>query len=136
MLSQLLNAMMNNNLSSVRLEKISVVQTSAVKWVEKELSEMIGETINIQDYLSMYCCKLDIKAFWPFEMSLWELPCEYISKVYRDESVKWYSAKYFLFLERINKSDRDRLVTSLSKPPHKELPLLAAFGNTGLVFRK
>ena len=29
------NAMMNYNLSSVRLEKISVVQTSAVKRVEK-----------------------------------------------------------------------------------------------------
>ena len=48
------NAVMNYNLSSVRLEKISVVQTSAVKRVEKKiLSQMIGETINIQDYLSI-----------------------------------------------------------------------------------
>ena len=48
------NAMMNYNLSSVRLEKISIVQTRAVKRVEKKiLSQMIGETINIQDYLSI-----------------------------------------------------------------------------------
>lgn len=32
------NAVMNYNLSSVRLEKISVVQTSAVKRVEKRYS--------------------------------------------------------------------------------------------------
>ena len=41
------NAVMNYNLSSVRLEKISVVQTSAVKRVEKKiLSQMTGETVN------------------------------------------------------------------------------------------
>ena len=45
---------MNYNLSSVSLEKISVVQTSAVKRVEKKiLSQRIRETINIGDYLSI-----------------------------------------------------------------------------------
>ena len=45
---------MNYNLTSVRLEKISVVQTSAAREVEKKiLSQMTGETINIADYLSI-----------------------------------------------------------------------------------
>ena len=44
---------MNYNPTSVRLEKISVDQTSAAREVEKKiLSHMIGETINIGDYLS------------------------------------------------------------------------------------
>ena len=42
---------MNYNLSSVSLEKISVVQTSAVKSRKKKiLSQMIRETINMGDY--------------------------------------------------------------------------------------
>ena len=70
------------------------------------------------------CYKLkyaSLLTFWNVTLRI--LPCEYISKVYCDRRCKVIFSQVFPVSRKIiNKWTRDRLVTSLSKPPIRSCP--------------